>query len=330
MSDEYKINLDDTVPDEGPQNSQSGSPVEGLKKTPFLQDMPLAKIASAFSDLRINEEDVTMVIPIGFPAAGKSLFLSSMLFYAAKDTNNLFELHRINHSPFQKGHKSADEMIEYFSNRKIYTLNQQGTLDLIGLKISPRLSGRPELNLAFLDLAGEDIKNIKTSIRGDFTEKINAVFNGLKANLTPTVFFLITPFMPAKLSEEESDREAHVREDALHTDFLDYLEQRQPEIYDNCQIIVIVSQWDKNLNAKLTIEEYMTRYRTALYNKVRNKNVVWGTYSVGRLLRQQNDDGTFMQMLVQINNDYPNRLWKKLYYICTHKYLDSWLTRLFS
>jgi hypothetical protein len=330
MSEEFKINLDDSTSNVPIGSDRSNPSAKGLKKTPFLQDMPLARIASTFSDLRIDDDEVTMVIPIGFPAAGKSLFLSSLLFYAAKYESNLFELMRINHPPFEKGHKSADDMIEYFSNKKIYALNPQGTIDLIGLKIRPRLSGRRDLNLAFLDLAGEDIKNIKTSIRGDFTDKINAVFNGLKANLTPTVFFLITPFMPPKLSEEESDREAHVREDSLHTDFLDYLEQKQPEIYDNCQIFVIVSQWDRNLNAKLSIEEYMTRYRTALYNKIRNKNVVWGTYSVGRLLRQMNDDGTYMQELTQVNNEYPERLWKKLYYICTHKHLESWWTRLTS
>jgi hypothetical protein len=330
MSDEFKINLEDLNPQEKPEEKKDAATTVGIKKTPFLQDMPLSRIASVFSELRINDEDVTMVIPIGFPQAGKSLFLSSMLHYAARDENNLFELTRIKHAPFKMGDKTADDMINYFSSRKIYASNKMGTLDLIGLNVKPRLSGRPELNLAFLDLAGEDIKNIKTSIRGEFTNKINAVFNGLQANLTPVLFFLITPFSPPNVSDDESDREAHVKEDALHTDFLDYLEQKQPEIYGNCKIFIIVTQWDKNLNPKMGVEDFMAKHRTSLYNKVRSKNVVWGSYSVGRLLNQSDDDGSHMQELVQINSDYPQRLWKKLYYICTHKHLESWWTRLLS
>jgi hypothetical protein len=327
MSEEFIVRPED---DDNEQSSKVGK--KGIKKSAvFLQDMPLPKIASEFSNLRINKEDVTMVIPIGFPQAGKSLFLSSMIYHASKNSNTLFELNRISQRPFDKGHKAADEMIDYFSNRKIYSLTQTGTLDLIGIKIRPIINGRPELNLAFLDLAGEDIKNIKTSIKGDFTEKINAVFNGLRANQNPIIFFLITPFSPPKMNEDETDREAHAREDSLHADFLDYLEQYQPEILNTCQLFVIVSQWDRNLDPKLKIEDYMSQHRKSLFNKVKSKNIVWGSYSVGRLLKQVDDNGmSYVQELVQINDDYPNRLWKKLYYVCTRKHLDTWWSRLFS
>jgi hypothetical protein len=150
-------------------------------------------------------------------------------------------------------------------------------LDLIGIEIHPAKSNLPPLNLAFLDLAGEDIKGIKTSEGAGFTDKINAVFNGVKIDNSPIVFILITPFEPPR-KDDESLQNAHDREDALHYDFLNYIKQ--------------------------------------------NSTVVWGEYSIGKLLESK-IDGIQIQEIVRINYEYPSRFWKKLYQICTNKNLDQ-------
>jgi hypothetical protein len=118
----------------------------------------------------------------------------------------------------------------------------------------------PQLNLAFLDLAGEDIKKIKTNEGAEFSSKINAVFNGLKVNNSPVVFALITPFEPAQ-KDNESLQNAHDREDALHYDFLNYMQQNQPVLLRNSTFFIIVSQWDKNTNAKIDVETFIREKR---------------------------------------------------------------------
>ena len=57
-----------------------------------------------------------------------------------------------------------------------------------------------KLNNFISDIEGvdsEELKKIKTSENSACTEKINAVFNGLKVDDSPIIFTLITPFEPA-------------------------------------------------------------------------------------------------------------------------------------
>jgi len=310
MSIELNIEDGPNKPSGDKQNIQA-------KKTSFLSDRSVHDIARVFS----NFGNRTLIIPIGFPQAGKSLFLSSLLFYARKGAGTLFRTNQENDDPFDSGRLASDQMIDYFDRGEIYKPNQKGSLDLIGLDILPSNSKLPPLSLAFLDLAGEDIKSIKTSESATFTDKINAVFNGIKIDNSPIVFVLITPYDPPK-KDNENSQNAHDREDALHYDFLNYIEKNQPELLKNSKFFITVSQWDKNQNQNQNVESYIKEKRPSIYNYVKNSTVVWGEYSIGKLL-ESNIDGVQKQEIVRKNFDYPARFWKKLYHICTNKNLDE-------
>ncbi len=303
-----------------------------IPKTPtrkaFLSDLNVQDIARVFTNF--SNENRFLAIPIGFPQAGKSLLLSSLMYYARNGKDTLFRTNLVNNFPFDKGRLAADQMVEYFTKGKLYQSTEKGSLDLIGIDITPAKSKLPPLNLGFLDLAGEDIKNIKTSEGAVFTDKINAVFNGVKIDNTPIVFILITPFEPP-VKDNESSQNAHDREDALHYDFLNYLNQNQPELLQHSKFFVIVSQWDRNSNQNLDVETFIREKRPSIYNYVKNSPVVWGEYSIGKLL-ESNIEGVQVQEIVRINYDYPSRFWKKLYQICTNKNLDqkSFWEKLFS
>jgi hypothetical protein len=243
------------------------------------------------------------------------------MYYARKGEDTLFRTNLVNDFPFDKGRLAADQMVDYFNQGKLYETTAQDTLDLIGIEMHPSKDNLPQLNLAYLDLAGEDIKKIKTSEGAEFSNKINAVFNGLKIDNSPIVFVLITPFEPAR-KDDESLQNAHDREDALHYDFLNYMDQNQPELLTNSKFFIVVSQWDKNSNAKIDVETFIREKRPSIYNYVKNTTVVWGEYSIGKLLESQ-IDGVQVQEIVRINYDYPSRFWKKLYQICTGKNLDQ-------
>lgn len=313
-----EIKLDVNQPEETEPNEKKENPLASNHK--FLASMPLHVIARNFSSF--GAENRVTVIPIGFPQAGKSMLLSSLFRYAVKGKDTLFNTNFENKFPFDNGRKAADTMVEYFENGKIYFSTAKGTLDLVGLSMNPTNPKLPTLQLAYLDLAGEDIENIKTSNRGDFTAKINAVFNGLEVDDSPVIFVLITPFDPPRLETLTSDA-AHQREDTLHFDFLNYLKQDQPKLFSNSKFFIVVSQWDKNNNPKVSVEDFIKKHRPAIYNSVKNSEVTWGEYSIGKLLTTTDEEGKVFQELVKIDHDCPARFWKKLYSVCTNKGLDK-------
>jgi hypothetical protein len=304
--------------EDGNKKSNSESTKTPSKKA-FLSDLTVHDIARVFTDF--GSQNRVLAIPIGFPQAGKYLLLSSLMYYARKGEDTLFRTNLVNDFPFDKGRLAADQMVDYFNQGKLYQSTEKGSLDLIGIDIQPSKANLPNLNLAFLDLAGEDIKGIKTSEGAVFTDKINAVFNGVKIDNSPIVFILITPFEPPR-KDNETSQNAHDREDALHYDFLNYIKQNQPELLNNSKFFIVVSQWDRNSNAQLDVETFIREKRPSIYNYVKNSTVVWGEYSIGKLLESK-IDGVQIQEIVRINYEYPSRFWKKMYQICTNKNLDQ-------
>jgi hypothetical protein len=319
------LNIDDDQ--EAPLQAGQKPEAQTQNNRAFLQDLNLHDVSRVFA--RFGSENRHLIVPIGFPQAGKSLLLSSLMYYARKGNDTLFRTNIENDFPFDKGRIATDQMVEHFDKGKIYEATQKGSLDLIGINVHPSKTKLPSLKLAFLDLAGEDIKSIKTSEAAEFTDKINAVFNGVKLDNSPIIFVLITPFDPPK-KDFESSSDAHAREDALHYDFLNYLNQNQPELLKSSKFFVVVSQWDKNTDKSLTVEAFIKNYRESIFNYVKNSNVVWGEFSVGKLL-VSNVNGINKQSIEKINFNYPSRFWKKLYNICTYKDLDhkTWFEKLF-
>ena len=322
-----------------------------------LTDRDEHDIKKAFSKLGVedwvySEERVRriLVMPVGFPNAGKSLFLSSLMYYATKGKerknqydneeegyDNSFSVKVESRYPYDSGRDAYDKMREDFGRGKLYDVTQTGTMDLIGITMKPNRTGIPPLRLAFLDLAGEDIKKIKHNLGSTFTDKINALFEGIKIPKSPVVFILITPYEPRQeeivdfdgKKRKESLQEAHDREDALHFDFLNYLETNLQWVLNNARIFVIVSQWDKNDEAdkyendddkrKKAVEEFIREKRPSIYNFVKdNPNVIWGNYSVGNVIVSQRK-GITIQELDNPRFDYPSRFWKSLYKVCTGK-----------
>jgi hypothetical protein len=322
------INLDiDGVSKAPRKKNKIDNEVSSTIQRTQLADLDIQKIAREFT--RFTKDQRVVVMPIGFPQAGKSLLLSSLMYYARKSEDTLFKTKLENDFPFDGGRLVADQMISRFDKGQLYDANAKGSLDLIGITIQPSKSKLPDLNLGFLDLAGEDIKNVKTSEGAAFTEKIDAIFNGLKIDKTPIIFALITPFEPAKISDE-SIQDAHDREDALHYDFLNYIEVNQPQLLNQSKFFIVVSQWDKNPNEKANVEDFIREYRPSIYGFVKNSQVIWGEYSIGQLLTSK-INGVNIQEIVRINYDYPSRFWKKLYTVCTGKNLDqkTWIEKLF-
>lgn len=308
---EFKIN-------ELPEKSNDQPGGQKNYRTPLrnLSQEQLIRIFDA-----INEDDRATVIPVGFPQAGKSLFLSSLMFYCETYTDKLWAPDYMLEYPFDNGELSRNQMIGYFNAGRAYPATTSGTVDIIGVDITPQNHRLPVLKIAFVDLAGEDLEKIKTSNAGEFDDKIEGVLRGCETG--KPIFCLVTPYEPVK-----GDRE----EDQLHSDFMNYVKVKLPDLYEVAKFIVIVTQWDKvPSNKKLDVETYIEKKRPKLHTLIngRNSKVIYGEYSVGKVDNTKDEHQNNVVMLRRINFEHPHNFWNNLYKVTTGRSFDSGVRSFF-
>jgi hypothetical protein len=276
------------------------------------------KIVESISNLA--KEGYQFVIPIGFPAAGKSLFLSSLFHYAERDEHKKWNSADKSEDPFYWGNMSRNKMIQFFDAGRAYEQTKSGTLDLIGMTLEPTNRNLPDLDLAFIDLAGEDIQRIKTDKGGALSKAIEGIFQALDDDEVEPIFCLITPYKPADGDNNENQ---------LHKNFIDYLKETLPDLYSRAKFIILVTQWDKKPETNpLTVEEYIKTKRSTLYKLQEGKNakIFYRDYSIGKVLNVSERDETGEEkpsvLIKNINTEYPYIFWNKLYLLATGKSLE--------
>lgn len=280
-------------------------------RTP-LRDLSQEKIIRIFDS--INDEGRNIIIPIGFPKAGKSLFLSSLMYYCEKDTQKLWDGDYMLEYPYEKGELSRGQMVSYFDDQKAYPATTSGTIDIIGLDINPKKKLKP-IKLAFVDLAGDDIQKITPDNLNEFDDKIEGVLRGCETG-TP-IFCLITPYAPEKGDNAE---------DGLHSTFMNYVKVKLPNLYDVAKFIIIVTQWDKiPKNNKLEVEDYIRTKRPKLFNLISAKGakIIYGEYSVGKLENTKDDEGKNVVLIRKVDYSYPHNFWNNLYTLISGKSFEN-------
>ena len=273
---------------------------------------------------KICKEDYLTVFPVGFRAAGKTMFMSSIFRFSDRHATKPFNVTPVPNYPFNGGFKQRDTMVTNFETGVLMGRNPDGTLDLFGMTLKPNHPKLDQIKLNFIDVSGEDISKIKTSEDAQLTVKLKAVFNALELDSSPVVFLLITPFVTNEVNGD-------VDEDTLQANFVNFLKTDYPELYRKGRLFVMVSKWDQNRDAQYSVERFIKEKRPALYSLVQGTNTVYGAYSIGKVLETREGDIT-KATLVEPNDEYPWRFWDKLYQTYTGQGLiyKSWWQRLFS
>jgi hypothetical protein len=266
------------------------------------------------------------VFPVGFRAAGKTMLMSSIFSFAEKHATKPFKVTPHRHYPFNASFKVRAKMVEDFDIKHGQLMGRTavGNLDLFGLNLEPKHPKLKPLKLNFVDVSGEDIAKIKTTDDAQLTKKLKAVFHALELSDSPCVFMLVTPYSS---SEQKGDS----AEDTLHANFIDFLVTEYPKLYSLSRIFIVVTKWDQNIDSKFTPEMFIKQRRSSLYGKISGTKAAYGAYSIGKVLETRDGDEV-MAKLVEINNEYPYRLWKKLYETFSGESLEykSWWQKLFS
>ena len=342
-------------PDEGTIN------VKNESKQKLLLDLSNEELQEVFAiglqtvdseDDTLKGRKRTIVIPVGFPNAGKTQLISSLLYYAKCSFSEersidideavkekiypRFSIEEIDKSindvnPYAKGRAEMNRLINSYIKGELAGPTVGNTLNLIGVDIIPIESKKkklPRLNLAFIDVAGEDIKKVKFDFgngnKGAFSNKFNAVFKGLNDSDHPLVFMLITPYSTVKENE-------HMNEADLHVDFLNHIKDNYPDLFRRASFYVFVTQWDKCKSTTLTDIEFVRKYRKKIYEKLEECRKEYGSivsymgYSIGQISEVvKNEDGSSsVAKIRRINYFCPSVVWKDLYFRCTNKQLDQ-------
>lgn len=276
-----------------------------------LSQLEIVKILDS-----INTENRTTIIPIGFPQAGKSMFLSSLMHYCDEYQEKIWVEESSMNYPFDRGRQSKDIMVQFFRDRQGIPSTPKGTIDLIGLTINP-IKKLPKLNLAFIDLAGDDLEDFfDPSKNSPFEEKIKGILSGCVTG--NPIFCLITPYKPIN-----GDR----REDDLHTWFVNYIKQNMPSLFKVAKFIVLVAHWDKvkEEGVNIAVEEYVANNRPKLNALINHREykVFYIDYSVGLVSDFIDDSGNSAVLIRRVDFQYPHNFWNKLYEFVTGKNLNG-------
>jgi len=291
--------------------------------TNALAELSAHEIVQIFSE--ISNSGTPIIIPVAFPNAGKSMFLSSLMYAGTYHGNEAgFHLNILDQDFYLTGSGTAFSMIKAFEAKKAYRRNIAGNLDIIGTRLEPNNSNRNAQDFAFIDLSGEDIKRVITDNPdgGHATyadPKFQAILNGC-ANGN-TIFCLVTPYMPL---------DGDAAENELHGRFINYIENNYPNLYHNAKFIVVVAQWDKvPINSSITPSGYIENNRRLLYNKLVSKNtkVVYTEYSIGYVINAKDQENNDVVYISTINTEHPKKLWNHFYKQITGKdinYVTWW------
>lgn len=309
---------------------------ESEENTNTLRNQSPSSIAKIFAYVSKKSPERVLIVPIGFPNAGKSMFLSSLVYHARK-TDLLFTEEST--EPFTYTKVLTDKWVKSLEDSKWVSPTRVGDISLLGLKLAPSWTNGKydnkknpyEIKLALLDLAGEDIEKIKVSNNHEFSDRIDAIFRGMNVFKTQTIFVLLTPYN--NIGDEDND-EYHKNEDTLMYDFLKYMKEKEPEIHKNAQYLVLVSKWSECKNPEVEVPEFLKEYRPQLYNIINGSNVEYSNYSVGNILNTK-VNGVLHSEIIDIEYKSPRKIWKKIYNYCTdrdleHKSIFSKMFKFFS
>jgi len=175
----------------------------------------------------IKNKDSNFVFFFGTAESGKSVILSSMLYYLSSQAGVLRP---------KRGTPNTKEaqvlLSDFFENIRQGILPNRTTRDQVtrlDLVFEPNNKSKkvPPINLTFLETSGENHNEIRRG--GSYHSSIESFLN---ANI-PLTFIIVTSFETAH------------KDDYLINEFLDELERKGKNL-KSVNVILVVSKWDKS------------------------------------------------------------------------------------
>lgn len=273
-----------------------------------------------FSEALDKIEDTHYVFFFGQQGSGKSAIIGSLLRSLnegnSKGSFILNNAGNMKHEGCKKllsdGYSFAYKAHETLKQKSFMTRNDKGDLTVINGRFEPTIKGYNNLNITFLDMAGEDLAIIDANHgQGQLPDHIN-IF--LKLSTLPLLIILVVPHDPTVEGKSEGYT------DRLMAQFLEAVDNRSTQDkLRKPRVILLVTQWDsytgKYQNNVTAFAKEKLRTTYALLNPERD---LVSEYSIGRVVENEKD-----AWIESFHEEYPVRLWNRIYETFTGKSLNK-------
>lgn len=228
----------------------------------------------------IKNKDSNFVFFFGVGESGKSVILSSILYYLSSQAGVLRPKLGTPNS------KEAQVLLsDFFENIRQGILPNRTTRDQVtrlDLIFEPNNKSKkvPPINLTFLETSGENHKDISKG--GTYHSSIEAYLN---ANI-PLTFIIVTSFDNAHL------------EDTLINEFLDELERKGKNL-KSINVILVISKWDKSGRTDVSnqdeLENFINERLPRTNNRINSYELNKTYFTIGSI--ENNGEGERIALL---------------------------------
>lgn len=222
----------------------------------------------------IKNKDSNFVFFFGTSSSGKSVILSSMLYYLSSQAGVLRPKLGTPNTKDAQGLLS-----DFFENIRQGILPNRTTRDLVtrlDLVFEPNNISKkvPSINLTFLETSGENHNEIRRG--GNYHSSIESYLN---ANI-PLTFIVVTSY-----------DNAH-KDDTLINEFLDELERKGKNL-KSVNVILVISKWDKSGRMDVANEDELNTFINERLSRTSQRIDTYGLnktyYTIGKI---ENSSGT--------------------------------------
>lgn len=284
--------------------------LKNFSKNEILQD-----IAQRIQDGR------RLIIPIGLPQAGKSMFIASLIAYAfrrdQKQDNSCNFMH-----VFPQEVSGVKNITDALDNRTVLPTTTKDFITIIDLNMKSRYRDRI-IKITLIDLSGEDIQSlVEGNINEQNKETIDKINHILAACIAKRAIFAVLTPVDERIQEIGQLSDFDTKEDTKMKAFIDKIRVENPGLYNLTKFLIVITKWDK-LPKHISSTKFLQIHRNQLYLEYSSNSKSYGLipYSVGNVVGE-----TIMNIILQS----PKNFWYTLYRWCTGKHVLPWWKRLFS
>ncbi|MBQ6237431.1 MAG: hypothetical protein IJK07_04350 [Bacteroidales bacterium] len=280
----------------------------------FSNEEILKDIAKRIADGR------RLIIPIGLPQSGKSMFIASLIAYAFRRDNK--EDNSCNFAVAgDRKESGVDTILTALDGSNVLPSTRPDEMTITDLDMESRYR-KKRIKITLLDFSGEDIERLtgkRTDDEQSSAEKIKQI---LAACIAQRAIFAILSPVDEQMLEVGYASEFDKAEDTEMHSFITSLRTTSPRLYNMTKFLLIITKWDK-LPKRVSPEKYIQLHRNTLYSEYSGFSRSYGLipYSVGDVV-----GNTIIKMVLRS----PRNFWYTLYRWCTGKHVLPWWKRILS
>ena len=280
----------------------------------FSNEEILKDIAKRIADGR------RLIIPIGLPQSGKSMFIASLIAYAFRRDNK--EDNSCNFAvPGDRNASGVETILNALDKNDVLPSTRPDEMTITDLDMESRYR-RKRIKITLLDFSGEDVERLTGKRTDDDQHSAEKIKQILAACIAQRAIFAVLTPVDEQIQEVGQASDFDITEDTEMHSFITGLRTSAPRLYNMTKFLLIITKWDK-LPKRVSPEKYLQLHRNTLYSEYSGYSRSYGLipYSVGDVV-----GNTIIKMVLRS----PRNFWYTLYRWCTGKHVLPWWKRIFS